>query len=86
VLLNVADYYGNRSHAIFFSGMGNDGAIAAPLLKAYGSTIWVQKSESCANSSMPDSVAATGSSTFSGTPVQLSAELVKLIEKEELGK
>jgi chemosensory pili system protein ChpB (putative protein-glutamate methylesterase) len=86
VLLNVADFYGSRSHAIFFSGMGNDGAIAAPLLKAYGSTIWVQESTSCANSSMPDSVNATGSSSFSGTPVQLSAELVKLIEKEELGK
>lgn len=86
VLLNVADCYGSRSHAIFFSGMGNDGAIAAPLLKAYGSTIWVQTSASCANSSMADSVAATGCSTFSGTPVQLSAELVKLIEKEELEK
>lgn len=80
VLLNVADHYGSRCHAILFSGMGNDGAIAAPLLKAYGSRIWVQESHSCGNSSMPDSVAATGCTGFSGTPEQLARELVKTIE------
>ncbi|AOY89592.1 chemotaxis protein CheB [Marinobacter salinus] len=81
VLLNVADHFGPRCHAILFSGMGNDGAIAAPLLKAYGSKIWVQESNSCGNSSMPDSVAATGCSTFCGTPEELARELVKTIEE-----
>jgi chemosensory pili system protein ChpB (putative protein-glutamate methylesterase) len=80
VLLNVGDHYGSRCSTIFFSGMGNDGAIAAPLLKAYGSRIWVQESESCGNSSMPDSVAATGCAGFCGTPEQLARELVKTIE------
>ncbi|MDI9243935.1 chemotaxis protein CheB [Marinobacter sp. CHS3-4] len=80
VLLNVGDHYGARCNAIFFSGMGNDGAIAAPLLKAYGSRIWVQESTSCGNSSMPDSVAATGCATYCGTPEQLARELVKTIE------
>ncbi|MEE3169354.1 MAG: chemotaxis protein CheB [Pseudomonadota bacterium] len=86
VLLNVADHYGPRCHAIVFSGMGNDGAIAAPLLKAYGSRIWVQESTSCGNSSMPDSVAATGCSGFCGTPEQLARELVKTIEESCLLK
>ena len=86
VLLNVADHYGKRCHAILFSGMGNDGAIAAPMLKAYGSRIWVQESKSCGNSSMPESVAATGCATFSGTPEQLAAELVKTIENNCLLK
>ena len=86
VLLNVADYYGKRCHAILFSGMGNDGAIAAPMLKAYGSRIWVQESRSCGNSSMPESVAATGCSSFCGTPEQLAAELVKTIENNCLLK
>lgn len=86
VLLNVADHYGRRCHAILFSGMGNDGAIAAPLLKAYGSRIWVQESQSCGNSSMPDSVAATGCSAFSGTPEQLARELVNTIEESCLLK
>lgn len=81
VLLNVADYYGGRCHAIFFSGMGNDGAIAAPLLRAYGSRIWVQSSASCGNSSMPDSVAGTGCASFTGSPEQLARELVKTIEE-----
>ncbi|MBW0147915.1 chemotaxis protein CheB [Marinobacter arenosus] len=86
VLLNVADHYGRHCHAILFSGMGNDGAIAAPMLKAYGSKIWVQESSSCGNSSMPDSVAATGCSTLCGTPEELARELVKTIEKSCLLK
>ncbi|MDX1756929.1 MAG: chemotaxis protein CheB [Marinobacter sp.] len=86
VLLNVGEHYGNRCHAILFSGMGNDGAIAAPLLRAYGSRIWVQDSASCANSSMPDSVANTGCVSFTGTPRQLAKELVKTIEESCLLK
>ncbi len=86
VLLNTADHYGAHCHGILFSGMGNDGVIAAPLLKAYGSRIWVQESTSCGNSSMPDSIAATGCSSFCGTPEQLARELVRTIEKSCLLK
>lgn len=86
VLLNTADHYGAHCHVILFSGMGNDGVIAAPLLKAYGSRVWVQESASCGNSSMPDSVAATGSASFCGTPEQLAEELVNTIEKSCLLK
>lgn len=86
VLLNVGDHYGARCHAILFSGMGNDGAIAAPLLRAYGSRIWVQESSSCGNSSMPDSVRDTGCTSFIGTPEQLARELVKKIEESCLLK
>ncbi|PID43746.1 MAG: chemotaxis protein CheB [Proteobacteria bacterium] len=81
VMLNVANYYGGKCHTIFFSGMGNDGAIAAPLLRAYGSNIWVQSPDSCANHSMPASVHGTGCSGFSGTPEQLAAHLILTIEK-----
>jgi len=86
VLLNVADHFGSRCNAILFSGMGNDGAIAAPMLKAYGSRVWVQENSSCGNSSMPDSVAATGCTSFCGTPEQLAAELVRTIENQCLLK
>ncbi len=81
VLLNMGDHYGPRCHAILFSGMGNDGAIAAPFLRAYGSQVWVQNSDTCGNSSMPDSVAATGCVSFIGTPARLAQELVKTLEK-----
>jgi len=77
-MLNVAQYYGKQCHTILFSGMGNDGAIAAPILKKQGCQIWVQQSDSCANSSMPDSVLETGAATYSGTPRQLAEQLVKL--------
>ncbi len=84
VMLNVANHYGAKCNVMVFSGMGNDGAIAAPLLKAYGCNIWVQSSDSCANSSMPDSVEATGCTSFVGSPVQLAAHLIKTIEQETI--
>lgn len=84
VMLNLADHYRTRCHAILFSGMGNDGAIAAPLLHAYGSRVWVQSSASCANSSMPESVAETGCVSFVGTPSQLARQLIKTIEETSL--
>lgn len=84
VMLNLAGYYKARCHTIVFSGMGNDGAVAAPLLRAGGSRIWVQESGSCANSSMPDSVTATGCAEFAGTPEQLARRLVRYIEETEL--
>ena len=84
VMLNIANHYGSKCSAMVFSGMGNDGAIAAPLLKAYGCNIWVQNSESCANSSMPDSVEATGCTSFVGSPVQLAAHLITTIEQETI--
>lgn len=86
VLLNTADHFGANCHAILFSGMGSDGAIAAPMLRAYGSRIWVQESSSCGNSSMPDSVAATGCASFCGSPEQLAGELVKTLESSCLRK
>ncbi|HLV77906.1 MAG TPA: chemotaxis protein CheB [Marinobacter sp.] len=86
VLLNVAGQYGERCHALIFSGMGNDGALAAPILKKRGSRIWVQDSASCANSAMPESVAATGCTDYCGTPEQLAAELIKTIENQCLLK
>lgn len=82
VMLNVANCYGNRCHAIIFSGMGNDGAIAAPLLSAYGSKIWAQESSSCANSAMPDSVVASGCVTHVAKPAELAAQLVRTIEAQ----
>lgn len=80
VLLNVSNYYLDRCHAIIFSGMGSDGAVAAPMLKAYGSRIWVQDSNSCGHASMPEAVAATGCVSFSGTPLQLAQKLVNTLE------
>ncbi|SFR63147.1 chemosensory pili system protein ChpB (putative protein-glutamate methylesterase) [Marinobacter daqiaonensis] len=79
VLLNFGDHFGPRCHAILFSGMGNDGAVAAPMLRAFGSNIWVQASETCANSAMPEAVSATGCAGFSGSPEALAKALVRTV-------
>ena len=85
VILNVADYYRARTFVILFSGMGNDGAVAGPLVKLYGNVVWTQSSDSCVISSMPDAVAATGCVDFRGTPSQLAEKLIATIAAEEKG-
>jgi chemosensory pili system protein ChpB (putative protein-glutamate methylesterase) len=84
VLLNMSNYYHENCHAIIFSGMGCDGAVAAPMLRAYGSHIWAQDSQSCGQPSMPESVAATGCVSFRGTPQQLAQKLVTTLENTDL--
>ncbi len=81
VMINIARQFGANCHAILFSGMGNDGAIAAPVLQQQGSQIWIQSPESCASGAMPESVAATGCTSFQGTPSELAAQLVRTIEE-----
>lgn len=84
IMLNVGDHFGARTLVIVFSGMGEDGAQAAPLLKAYGASIWCQNSESCANSSMVDAISATGCVDFRGTPEAMAEKLLKSMESETL--
>ena len=86
VLLNFGDHFGPRCHAILFSGMGNDGAVAAPMLRAFGSNIWVQTSETCANSAMPEAVAGTGCTSFAGSPQELAKALVRTLADAALLK
>lgn len=82
VLHNVADGFGHCDGAILFSGMGNDGAIAAPRLAAGGTRIWAQSAESCAVSSQPDAVRETGCVAYNGTPEQLARQLVDQVRRE----
>ncbi|MFW5824510.1 MAG: chemotaxis protein CheB [Marinobacter sp.] len=86
VLLNFGDHFQGRCHAILFSGMGNDGAVSAPMLRAFGSNIWVQNSETCANSAMPEAVAATGCAGFCGSPAELARALVRTLADAALLK
>ena len=85
VLSNVARGFGHCDGAIVFSGMGNDGAIAAPRLAGDGTAIWAQSTESCAVSSQPDSVRETGCVGYSGTPEQLARQLVERVRREVAG-
>jgi chemosensory pili system protein ChpB (putative protein-glutamate methylesterase) len=82
VMLNVAQYYGPRACYILFSGMGNDGAEAVVKISQQAATIWAQNSESCANSSMPDSAVATGFISYTGSPRQLAWKLVNYLQAQ----
>jgi chemosensory pili system protein ChpB (putative protein-glutamate methylesterase) len=82
VMSSLAQGFGHCDGAILFSGMGNDGAIAAPRLAAQGAAIWAQSADSCAVSSQPDSVRETGCVGYSGTPEQLARQLVDRVRRE----
>ncbi len=80
VILNVHAYYGVHSGYIIFSGMGNDGAEALVSLPAAHGPVWAQTSQSCANSSMPDSAVSTNQVSYVGDPYQLALQLVNYMK------
>lgn len=77
LLKNVATRYAREANAIIFSGMGSDGALGASLIKEQGGTIWSQASDSCVQSSMPDSAADAGVVDWRGTPEQMAEKLLR---------
>jgi chemosensory pili system protein ChpB (putative protein-glutamate methylesterase) len=82
LLANLFAYYGNRCNVIVFSGMGNDGSMTIPEMKKAGCRVWTQTPESCASSSMPQSVLDLGCSDLSAEPSELADALIKLAARE----
>ncbi len=80
IMQEVARFFGARSGAIVFSGMGDDGALGAQAIAAAGGEVWAQDSQSCSISSMPDCAAATGVVRRRGTPEELSVALVQYLK------
>jgi len=77
VMCLMADNLGQQTGAILFSGMGNDGAIAAVKMNDMNIPVWAQSTETGANSSMPESARATGCVSFSGSPTQLAEHFTR---------
>ncbi|MDX1588402.1 MAG: chemotaxis protein CheB [Oleiphilaceae bacterium] len=84
VILHMADYYGSQCHSILFSGMGNDGSLAASRLKSLGSQLWVQTPGSCASPAMVESALETGAVSYRGEPVELAGQLLRWLEAQSL--
>ncbi len=82
-MLNVAQRYPKAGYLIF-SGMGNDGAEAATELKRSKTLIWAQTAETCANSSMPDSVRDTQAVSYSGAPEEMADRLAAHVKSQML--
>lgn len=56
LLRKVSFAFGRRANVIYFSGMGEDGALIANELFRRGSRIWAQSVQTCGSSAMPESV------------------------------
>ncbi len=84
VISDMAERYGSRAGAIIFSGMGDDGKIGCAKLLEQGGQIWLQSSESCVISSMPDNVKRSCDIHFTGNPEQLAKQLSKHLQISEV--
>ena len=74
---DMANHFGDRSGAIIFSGMGNDGSHGATKMVQVHGQVWAQDSKSCIVSSMPDSVREKKLVSLTGTPIELAKNLIK---------
>ena len=75
LVAQAARLYGDRLGLVIFTGMGDDGASAARLVKRYGGRVWAQSPEDCISASMPEAVIATGAVTVIDTPEGLARQL-----------
>lgn len=82
MMLNLAQQFGERCGVIAFSGMGSDGSAAAAYVLRQGGRVWTQRADSCACSSMPDTLREGGYSSFSGSPRELAQALVIHLAKQ----
>ncbi|MEJ2041755.1 MAG: chemotaxis protein CheB [Reinekea sp.] len=84
LLKNVSEHYADRCHTIIFSGMGSDGALGASLVKEQGGTVWAQTTDSCVQSSMPDSADETGVVDWRGTPAEMAEKLIRWLAEHSV--
>jgi len=80
IVANVAYHYGSRAGVIIFTGMGDDGAASARIMKQKGGQVWVQTPETCTVDSMPQATMAAGEVDFSGSPQMLAQQLVATVQ------
>lgn len=83
LMQEVARHYRMRAGAVVFSGMGNDGTEGVQRIAESGGEVWVQSTDSCAISSMPDCAEKTGVVTRRGSPEELSTALVQYLAARE---
>lgn len=83
LLNNVVKTFGERAHAIVFSGMGSDGALGATAMASAGGTVWAQSQDSCVQSSMPDSADRTGAVSWRDTPEALAQRLIDWLSEQQ---
>jgi len=84
LLENVSQHFGKQSNAIIFSGMGSDGALGSSLVKEQGGTVWAQSTQSCVQSSMPDSADDAGTVDWRGSPIEMAEKLIRWLADNQV--
>lgn len=79
ILASVARTFGDRSGAVIFSGIGNDGVLGARAVLENGGTLWTQAAESCVMSSMPDHVRNACPVHMDASPEALADALMRSV-------
>lgn len=79
LLKNAVKEFNSKCNLIVFSGMGNDSAMMAPAMQKAGCQVWTQSPETCASSSMPQTIIDMGCSNFTATPEGLAEALIKRV-------
>ena len=77
VVSSLASVYGDKSGAIIFSGMGQDGLKGAKKMIQEGGQVWVQSLDTCANPSMPEAILNAELASVVDTPEKLAEKLAE---------
>lgn len=77
VMAKVARQYGDRSGAIIFSGMGDDGQRSCAFMQRLGGQIWAQEPSTCAIDSMPQCAIDSQCVSFIGSPAALAQRFIE---------
>ena len=81
VIESLAVIYGEKSGAIIFSGMGQDGLNGAKKMLSLNGQIWAQSTDTCANSSMPEAIINAGLASVVAAPEMLADRLVSYLNQ-----
>lgn len=82
LLENVSEHYGKQCNTIIFSGMGSDGSLGSSRVKEQGGTVWAQTTDSCVQSSMPDSAFDAGTVDWRGAPAEMAEKLIRWLAEQ----
>ena len=72
---DIARRYADKAGMIVFSGMGDDAAAGARVMRDAGGQVWAQDAASCVISAMPDNLRLRGLVHLSATPVEMAEML-----------
>lgn len=81
VIESLSAIYGEKSGAIIFSGMGQDGLNGVKKMLSLNGQVWAQSVDTCANSSMPEAIIDAGLASVVAAPEVLADRLASYLNQ-----